>query len=148
MKYWNYYSQSHKAILTGRGNLDILVYTNVNMNFKNTTKTSFNFLQEITPNQEFCMVSHQIWFPKLARYIQNTPLFLENQCFQTPKCKTHVACPSTKKRIIFHMSNHYCTYLKAIIYRFRLTYWTGHLMDGENRNDRRWVGGKTRINAA
>ena len=55
------------------------------------------FLQK-TPKQGFCGVSHQIWPLKLAKN-KNPPLFLENQCFLTPKCKT---CILLQKITPFH----------------------------------------------
>ena len=68
------------------GHSDILVYTWVNIDFKNTPSTSFSFSQKNTPKQGFCAASHQIWPLNLLK----TALFLENYWFQTPKCETCV----------------------------------------------------------
>ena len=82
---------------------DLMVYT-WNIGFKNTPKQVLAFSNKTLLNKDFALFHIKLDpHSNLPDFFLKTPLFLQNQHFQTPKHKTHIR-HSTVKRDTFSSS--------------------------------------------
>ena len=101
---------------------DILVYTCVNIDFRNTTKTSYSFLQHPLKKDFVCFTSKLT--PELAFFFK-TPLFSWKSPFSDPKDETRVVRSTAKKdpfSCVFVLACVY-QYIRVVPHDFRSKQW-------------------------